>query len=176
MNRVDLVGRLTRDPELRYTANNAPYCFFTLAIDRNQSQQPGVPATDFISVTAWNRTAELVKQYMTKGRQIAVEGTLQSRSFDDKNGQRQYRMDVVANRVEFLGSRNELNNSTQYENQAPNYTQNTNSYANNNVNTNKQDNITPYDFGDNNQGQDISNDPYKDFGAEVQINDDELPF
>lgn len=110
MNSVCLLGRLTRDPELRYTQGGTAMCSFTLAVDRNMSREKrqeaeasGQPTADFIRVVCWRQTAELVANYMTKGRQIAVEGRIQTGSYE-KDGQRVYTTDVVADRVHFVGS------------------------------------------------------------------------
>ncbi len=199
MNRVELIGRLTRDPDLRYSPNNVPYVLFTLAIDRpfgqngQQGNQQGNQQTDFINCIAWNRTAELIKQYIPKGRQIAIEGSIQTSSYDDKNGQRQYRTDVAVSRMEFLGSRqdNQSIGSNPFDNapqnnypqqpqqynysQTPQSSYQTPSYQ---TQSSSQKEVTPYDFSDNNQGQNIPNDPYAEFGNEIKVdvNDDELPF
>lgn len=106
MNKVILIGRLTRDPELRYTPSGAAVCNFTIAVDRPFNSQTGEKEADFIDIVVWNKSAENVAKYMTKGRQIAVEGRLQIRSYDGNDGQRHWRTEVVANQVEFLGSGN----------------------------------------------------------------------
>lgn len=104
MNKVILIGRLTRDPELRYTQSGSAVCNFTLAVDRPFSGQGGEREADFIDIVVWNKPAENVAKYMTKGRQVAVEGRLQIRSYEGNDGQRRWRTEVVANQVEFLGS------------------------------------------------------------------------
>lgn len=191
MNRVILIGRLTRDPELRYTNNNTPVATFTLAVDRQRSQQDNNNGNmngnnnnnndaDFIRVTVWNRQAETVKNYLSKGRQVAVEGSIRTGSYDGQNGQRVYTTDVVANRVEFLGSRND--NVSGYNYNEP-FSNNTNNNQSGSVNTNSQ-NVTPYDFGDNNSnnnatpstGATTDSNPFADFGANIEINDNDLPF
>ena len=91
MNRVVLIGRLTKDPELRYTTgNNAAVCNFTVAVDRSFQGQNGEREADFIPVVVWNKQAENVKNYLTKGSQVAVEGRIQVRNYDDQNGQKRY--------------------------------------------------------------------------------------
>ncbi|HHX68995.1 MAG: single-stranded DNA-binding protein [Miniphocaeibacter sp.] len=112
MNNVILIGRLTRDPELRYTAGTGiAMCRFTLAVDRGLSrdkkmemEQKGQPTADFIGCIAWGKTAELVANYLSKGRQVAIQGRIQTSSYEGQDGNRVYRTDVVAERVEFIGS------------------------------------------------------------------------
>lgn len=106
MNSVILIGRLTRDPELRYTPNTqTAVAYFTLAIDRPVSAGQESQA-DFIRITVFGKQAETVDRYLKKGSQAAVSGRIQTGSYRDKNGQTVYTTDVIANRVEFLGSRN----------------------------------------------------------------------
>lgn len=88
MNRVFLIGRLTRDPELRYTGSNLPVATFSLAVNRNFSNQNGEREADFINIVVWRKQAENVKNYLTQGSQVAVEGRIQTRSYDDQNGQK----------------------------------------------------------------------------------------
>lgn len=111
MNSVVLIGRLTADPELRYTPNNqTAIARFTLAVDRETRQQGQERQADFIRITCFGRQAELVNQYLGKGRQVAVNGRIQTGSYQNREGQTVYTTDVVANRVEFLGSNNGGNN------------------------------------------------------------------
>lgn len=108
INCVVLVGRLTRDPELRKTQNGTSVCSFTLAVDRT-FKSPGQPTADFISCVAWNKTAELMCQYLHKGALTGIQGRMQTRSYDNQQGQRVYVTEVVADTVQFLepkGSRN----------------------------------------------------------------------
>ena len=161
MNKVVLIGRLTRDPELRYTGSNIPVATFSLAVNRNFSNQQGEREADFINIVVWRKQAENVKNYLTQGSQVAVDGRLQTRSYDDQNGNKRYITEVVADNVEFLGSKNSSNN-----------TNNTNSSAKNNAEP------TPYDFGPvpEPKGTDVDSNPFADFGASIEISDDELPF
>ncbi|HET7265221.1 MAG TPA: single-stranded DNA-binding protein [bacterium] len=101
-NRIILIGRLTRDPELRYVPSGAPVASFTLAVDRPFQNQQGNRETDFIDVVAWRKTAEQVSQYLTKGRMVAVEGRLQIRSYETQDGQKRKVAEVVADGVRFL--------------------------------------------------------------------------
>ena len=102
MNQVSLTGRLTKDPELRYITTGDAISSFTLAVNRPFKSQSGENTADFISCVAFRRQAELITQYCQKGSQIGVEGRIQTRSWDGQDGKRQYRTDVVVERVEFL--------------------------------------------------------------------------
>lgn len=104
MNKVILIGRLVQDPELRFTQSGVPVCNFTIAIDRPFTNQSGERETDFIDIVVWRKAAENVAKYMAKGRQVAVDGSLQIRSYEDNNGIRRRAAEVVADRVEFLGN------------------------------------------------------------------------
>lgn len=102
LNKAILMGRLTRDPELRHTQNNTPVASFTLAIDRGfRKDANGQKQTDFIDIVAWNRTAEFVSQWFTKGMMAIVVGRIQSRSWQDKNGNNRVSVEVVADEVSF---------------------------------------------------------------------------
>ena len=159
MNKVVLIGRLTRDPELRYTGSNTPVATFTLAVNRNFSNQQGEREADFINIVVWRKQAENVKNFMTQGSQVAVEGRIQTRSYDDKDGQKRYVTEVVADNVEFLGSKNSSNTNTKGS-------------------SSKNADPTPYDFGDmpEPKGTDVEANPFADFGSSIEISDDELPF
>ena len=102
LNKCVLIGRLTKDPEKRFTPNNVPVTSFTIAVDRNYKDKNGNRVTDFIHVITWNKIAELVDEYCTKGKLVAVSGSIQTRSYDDKNGIRRYVTEIVADQVEFL--------------------------------------------------------------------------
>ena len=104
INRVVLVGRLTKDPVLRKTANGASVVSFTVACTRRFKQE-GQPDADFINTVAWNKTADIVSQYTHKGSLVGVEGRIQTRSYDDQNGKRVYVTEVVADSVQFLESK-----------------------------------------------------------------------
>ncbi|NLV15667.1 MAG: single-stranded DNA-binding protein [Syntrophomonadaceae bacterium] len=102
LNRVILIGRLTRDPELRYTGNGIAVCTFSLAVNRPYVSQGGERQADFIDIVAWRGLAENVANYMTKGRLVAVEGRLQVRSYENQEGQKRKAVEVVADSVKFL--------------------------------------------------------------------------
>lgn len=101
MNNVILIGRLTRDVELRYTTSQMAVATFTLAIDR-PTKADREKETDFPRIKAFGKTAENCEKYLAKGRMVAVQGSLQTGSYEDKDGKRVYTTDVMANRVEFL--------------------------------------------------------------------------
>lgn len=101
LNSVILIGRLTKDPELRYSPSGVAVSTFTLAVDRRRKQDEGQQA-DFIPIVVFNKQAENCANYMTKGRLVAVEGRIQVRSYEDTSGQRKWRTEVIANTVTFL--------------------------------------------------------------------------
>ncbi len=158
MNKVILIGRLTRDPELRYTSSNIPTASFSIAVDRTFTNQSGEREADFINIVVWRKQAENCKNYLTKGSQVAIEGRIQTRSYDGQDGQKRYVTEVVADNVQFLGSRS--------------------NGASSNAQPAFNDNATPYDFASSDEPAttDVSNDPFADFGSSIEISDDELPF
>ena len=110
MNQVVLIGRLTRDPELRRTQNGNPVVSFTIAVD-NRHKEDGA---DFIACVAWNRTAELIKQYVKKGHRVAVSGRLATRTYESK-GVKHYVTEVIAADVEFLEKKEEPKEEPSFE-------------------------------------------------------------
>ncbi|CEH28287.1 hypothetical protein AM501_24045 [Aneurinibacillus migulanus] len=104
LNRAVLLGRLTRDPELRYTPTGTAVCTFVLAIPRRMVGEKGDRETDFLPIVVWNKLAELCAQYLRKGQQAAVEGRIQVRNFENKEGQRIYVTEIVADNVQFLNA------------------------------------------------------------------------
>ena len=107
MNRVVLVGRLTANPETRITPNGVTVCNFTVACDRPYVKQGEERQADFINCIAWRQTGEFVSKYFVKGNRIALDGSIQTRSWDDKNGNKRYATEVVVDHVEFAQSKNE---------------------------------------------------------------------
>jgi single-strand DNA-binding protein len=103
LNSVVLIGNLARDPDLRYTPSGVPVCTLRLAVSRNFANQQGEVETDFFNVVVWRNQAEKCAEYLTKGRQVAVTGRLQSRSWETPDGQRRNTVEIVADRVVFLG-------------------------------------------------------------------------
>ncbi|HSX49283.1 MAG TPA: single-stranded DNA-binding protein, partial [Candidatus Saccharimonadales bacterium] len=115
MNTVNLIGRLTKDPELRYTANGTAVCSFTIAVNR-QFKSEGQPEADFINCVAWKKSAEHLANYQKKGNQIGVTGRIQTRSYDGDNG-KVFVTEVVAENVQFLDPKS--SGGTKTENKAP---------------------------------------------------------
>ena len=150
MNNVCLVGRLTRDPELRTTGTGISTTTFSLAVDGRPSAN-GEPHTDFINIVVWRNQAENVCKYCTKGSMVAVIGRITSRSYDAQDGTKRYVTEVVADNVRFLSSKgNSADNSVNY-----------------NMNNAGESSSTPAN---------LEEDPFKDFGSEVVLSDDDLPF
>ena len=119
MNKVFLIGRLTRDPELRYTGSNTPVATFSLAVNRNFSNQNGEREADFINIVVWRKQAENVAKYCTKGSLVAVEGRIQTRSYDHQDGSKRYVTEVIAEEVEFLSSKPQGENATEPQEPEP---------------------------------------------------------
>lgn len=111
INRVVLVGRLTRDPELRYTQSGVAVTTFTLAVNRTYANAQGEREADFINIVAWRQLAELCANYLKKGSQAGLDGRLQTRSYENKEGQRVYVTEVVADNVQFLSPAGERSGS-----------------------------------------------------------------
>jgi len=107
LNKVMLIGNAGKDAELRYTANGTAQAQFSLAVNSNRRSQSGEweEQTEWFNIVLWREQAERVSQYITKGKQLYVEGRLQTRSWDDDQGQRHYRTEVIANTIQLLGSR-----------------------------------------------------------------------
>ncbi|MBE6146738.1 MAG: single-stranded DNA-binding protein [Firmicutes bacterium] len=155
MNKVFLIGRLTRDPELRYTSSNIASATFSIAVNRNFTNQNGEREADFINIVVWRKQAENVKNYLTKGSQVAIDGRIQTRSYDGQDGQKRYVTEVIADNIQFLDSRSGASSTGM-----------------------SQSNPSPYDFASQvpPATTDISSDPFADFGSSIEISDDELPF
>ena len=149
MNKVFLVGRLTRDPELRYTSSNLATMRCAIAVDRQFVREGEERGADFINIVAFGNRAETMSKYLTKGSQIAVDGRIQTGSYDGQDGKKVYTTDVVVENFQFLdtkGSRNMDNVDVPMDNDIPN------------------DDTTD------------SSDPFADFGAKIEVSDSELPF
>ena len=157
MNKVFLIGRLTRDPELRYTGNNTAVASFTIAVNRTFTNQQGEREADFINVVVWRKQAENIKNYLTQGSQVAIDGRIQTRTYDGEDGKKRYITEVVADNVQFLDNKGSKEGGM--------------SSASSSYND-----ITPSDFSDSMPTTSVKNDPFSDFGSSIEINDDELPF
>ena len=107
MNKATLIGNLTRDPDQRVTGSGVPVCTFTVAVQRRFANASGERQADFIGIQTWRGLAESCAQYLGKGRKVAVSGSLQSRTYDDKDGNKRTVLEVVADEVEFLGTKND---------------------------------------------------------------------
>ena len=114
MNKVVIMGRLTKDPEVRYTPSQKVVCSFTLAVDRPFLNQQGQREADFIPVVVWGKAAELCGNSLAKGHRLLVEGRLQIRNFDAKDGTRHWITEIIASNVEFVERRSESANRNQY--------------------------------------------------------------
>ena len=153
MNKVFLVGRLTRDPELRYSASNLATARTSLAVDRQFQREGEERQADFINIVAFGVRAETMKKYLTKGSQIAVDGRIQTGSYDGADGKKVYTTDVIIDNFQFLDSKGTRNN----------------------VDMDSSDNSTVNDFSNDTASSD-ANDPFADFGAKIEVSDSELPF
>ena len=129
LNRVILMGRITQDLELKTTQSGISVLSFTVAVDRNYARQGEERQTDFIDCVAWRQTADFISKYFYKGRMIAVEGTLQKRSYDDRNGNKRWATEVVVDNASFTGDsprqqgdgyqQGYQSRETQYRNETP---------------------------------------------------------
>ena len=111
MNKVELVGRLTKDPEVKLTSNQTQFCNFTIAVDRRFKDQNGQRQADFINCVAWRNSAEFIARYFQKGSMIAVTGSIQTRNYEDKNGNKRTATEVVVDQASFCGSKSETGTS-----------------------------------------------------------------
>ena len=145
MNKVFLIGRLTRDPELRYTSSNMATCRMNLAVDRDFVRQGEERQADFINLVAFAQRAETMQKFLVKGSQIAVDGRIQTGSYDGQDGKKVYTTDVIVDNFQFLDKRGTVNST---DNEIPTES--------------KTETKTPDIFGD--------------FGANVTVNDEDLPF
>jgi len=160
LNRVILIGRLTQDPELRYTNSGTAVTSFALAVDRMRPNQSGERETDFINIVVWQKQAELCAQYLHKGRLAAVDGRLQIRSYENREGQRVKAAEVVADSVRFLDRADNSSSSGQ----AP---------ASGQVPAN-QSGSRP--APEPKRTPRFDDDPFADDSQMVDISDDDLPF
>ncbi|MDQ0255529.1 single-strand DNA-binding protein [Evansella vedderi] len=157
LNRIVLIGRLTKDPELRYTPNGVAVATFTLAVDRPFTNQSGEREADFINIVTWRGLAENCANYLKKGRLAAADGRLQIRNYENNEGKRVYVSEVVADNVRFL----ESGNSGQ---------------SGNNGNNGGQGGQRRGQQGDQQSNQRFNDDPFAKDGQPIDISDDDLPF
>jgi single-strand DNA-binding protein len=113
LNKVMIIGHLGKDPEMRYTPSGRPVTTFTVAVSRSWNSADGErhAETEWFSIVAWGNLAEICKQYLTKGQQVYIEGRLQTRRWDDKEGQKHTSVEIVANEMMMLGERRDANQS-----------------------------------------------------------------
>ncbi|MGD6819019.1 single-stranded DNA-binding protein [Metabacillus sp. 84] len=171
INRVVLVGRLTKDPELRYTPAGAAVATFTLAVNRTFTNQQGEREADFLNCVVWRRQAENVANFLNKGSLAGVEGRLQSRSYEDQTGRRVFVTEVVADSVQFLEPKSGSGNSgggsgsnNFYGGGQPQGGQKSNSGSDQQRNPNNQGRTS------------FDDDPFANDGQPIDISDDDLPF
>ncbi|MGE8204790.1 single-stranded DNA-binding protein [Heyndrickxia sp. NPDC080065] len=174
MNRVILVGRLTKDPELRYTPSGVAVATFTLAVNRTYTNQQGEREADFINCVIWRKPAENVANFLKKGSLAGVDGRLQTRNYEGQDGKRVYVTEVVAESVQFLEPRNSNPNrggNNEFYGGGPS---NPNTPFNQNQNQN-----TPFSQNQNQRNQGytrVDEDPFSNDGQPIDISDDDLPF
>lgn len=155
MNKAILIGRLTKDPELRTTPTGRNVCQFSVAVSRNFTNANGEREADFINCVVWDKQAENLVKYQKKGNQIAVEGRIQTRNYDDKDGKKIYVTEIFVSNVTFLDSKG----------------------SNDSVNNLEEPPVKPGSITTEQiDSMPTANDPFANFGNEVQINDDDLPF
>lgn len=172
MNRTFLVGRLTADPELRTTPNGIANTRITVAVNRMPNAN-GERIADFINVVVWRRQAENVAKFCNKGSLVGIEGRIQSRSYDAQDGNRRYVTEVIADNVTFLGSRNSNGGSSTYTPAAEAPMMDASDMDM------PADDGVAFPTGEEMSAPtttDVSEDPFKDFGEEVVLSDDDLPF
>lgn len=104
MNKVNLIGNLTKDPELRYTKNNIAVASYTIAINTRYGEQQ---ETNYINITTWGKSGEFIKKYFTKGQAIAITGRLKNKNYEDSQGVKHYGMEVITEEIEFVGAKKE---------------------------------------------------------------------
>jgi single-strand DNA-binding protein len=167
LNRVILIGRLTHDPELRYTPAGVAVTQFTLAVDRPFSGQGGQREADFIPIVTWRQLAETCANYLRKGRLAAVEGRIQVRNYDNNEGKRVYVTEVIADNVRFLESANSANRE---DGGMPASGAPGGGYSGGGGNSRGSYSGGAGGARDNNQ------DPFQDDGRPIDISDDDLPF
>ncbi len=148
MNKVLLIGRLTGKPELRYTSSNLPYTRFSIAVNRNFTNNQGQREADFINIIVWRKQAENVCNYLDKGSRVSVEGRIQTGSYDDKDGNKRYTTEVAADSVEFLDSKNQAGRT--------------------------ESSASPYDYQQPTNNVDVASNPFAEYGEEVTIDDNFL--
>lgn len=159
MNKVMLIGRFTRDPESRMSQSNLEVSRFSLAAQGDYTNRNGEREVEFVNCVSFGRIATTINKYCKKGSLISAQGRIRNSSYTAQDGTKRYTTDVVVDQIELLGSRTGGNSS---------------------YNENSETDSNPYSTPDNNvaniETTDISEDPYKDFGEEITLSSDDLPF
>lgn len=145
MNKVNLIGRLTKDTEIRYNSADIAYVRFTLAVNRSFLNANGEREADFISCVAWRKTAELINEHFKKGSEVGISGRIQTGSYDSEKGDKVYTTDVIVEEITFVGSKKDSRPEPEYTGQVEETKEN-------------------------------AKDAFEDFGNEVELSDDDLPF
>lgn len=167
MNKVILVGRITKDPELKRTNSDIPYVQFTIAVNRLYQNKNGEKTADFISCVAWRATAELLAKYIRKGSQIGVEGSIQTRTYDDQNGIRRYITEVVCDNIHFLEPRRQ-GDEAQGQYRSSDYSP---------YDVPERDQRSSYQSPfDDKKASSKNTSPFEDVKSDFDISDDDLPF
>lgn len=164
MNKAILIGRLTRDPELRSTPAGRNVCQFSIAVNRTFTNANGDREADFINCVVWDKQAENLVKYQKKGNQIAVDGRIQTRNYEDKDGKRVYVTEILANNISFLDSKgSSAGNSNSFNNfnnlPEPPIERNNNLASMPDIET-----------------VSVEKDPFEAFGDSIEISDNDLPF
>ncbi|MGE7940645.1 single-stranded DNA-binding protein [Lysinibacillus xylanilyticus] len=169
LNRVILVGRLTKDPELRYTPNGVASCRFTVAVNRTFTKDGEEKQADFIQCVAWRKQAENLANFMKKGNLIGLEGRIQTGSYEGQDGKRMYTTDVVADSIQFLEPRS---NGTGGSQSTSNYESRTNTGG-------TQQGGSQGQYGGNNNQPNYTRadeDPFANSKGPIEVSEDDLPF
>ena len=157
MNKAILIGRLTKDPELRTTPTGRNVCQFSVAVSRNFTNANGEREADFINCVVWDKQAENLVKYQKKGNQIAVEGRIQTRNYDDKDVKKVYVTEILASNISFLDSKG--------------------TGATGNTSFNNLPEPPMVDTSSNNmETVSVEKDPFEAFGDSIEISDNDLPF
>ena len=154
MNKAILIGRLTRDPELRTTPTGRNVCQFSIAVNRNCTNANGEREADFINCVVWDKQAENLAKYQHKGNQIAVEGRIQTRNYDDKDGKRVYVTEILATNISFLDAKGTSNGAGSFNNIPE----------------------PPMEQSSTTSTVSVEKDPFEAFGDSIEISDNDLPF
>lgn len=155
MNKVLLVGRLTRDPELRTTPSGIAVTRFTIAVSQNYTNKNGERGADFINCSAWGRQADNISKYCRKGTLVSAEGRIRTSSYDAQDGTKRYTTEVVCDTVNFLSTKSSGNASSSSDDFMSDF-----------------DNMSNMPM----ETADLTEDPFKSFGEEITLSSDDLPF